>query len=75
MKHIIAFVLIWILGGSTIPAQGQTNEGTDFWFAFMEHRDIGLNSMVAMITAKENTTGRISIPGQGWSEPFSVAGQ
>jgi gliding motility-associated-like protein len=72
MKHIIAFVLIWILGGSTIPAQGQTNEGTDFWFAFMEHRDIGLNSMVAMITAKENTTGRISIPGQGWSEPFSV---
>jgi hypothetical protein len=56
--------------GFTIPGFSQTNEGTDFWCAFMEHRDINQNTMVAMITSKAILLAEISIPGQGWSEPF-----
>ncbi len=51
----------------------QSNEGTNLWFGFMEHRDVGQTTMVAMITAKQATSGTISIPLQGWSTPFSVA--
>ncbi len=72
MKHSIPLTLIGFFLVYLSPALAQTNEGTEFWFAFMEHRDIGLNSKVAMITAKQNTSGRISIPGQGWSEFFTV---
>lgn len=38
----------------------------------MEHRDIGTNDMVAMITSKHNTSGTISIPGRNWSQNFTV---
>ncbi len=51
----------------------QSNEGTEFWFGFMEHRDVGSNSMVVMITSKRNTSGTVRIPGIDWSENFSVA--
>ena len=51
----------------------QSNEGTEFWFSFMEHRDVGVNSMVAMITSQENTSGTISFPATGWELPFDVA--
>ena len=50
----------------------QTNEGTQFWFGFMEHRDVNQNSKVAMITAKQATSGTIRMPKQGWSQSFSV---
>lgn len=52
---------------------GQTNEGTEFWLGFMEHYDIGQNTMVVMITAKTNTAGRVSMPLTGWSREFTVA--
>ena len=51
----------------------QSNEGVDFWFGFMEHRDVGTNSKVAMITSKFNTSGEISVPNRNWSQNFSVA--
>jgi hypothetical protein len=50
----------------------QSNEGTDFWFTFMEHKNVGANTMVAMITARTATTGVLEIPGLGWSRNFSV---
>ena len=50
----------------------QTNEGTRFWFGFMEHRDVRENTMVALITAKSNTSGVVEMPGIGWSMPFTV---
>jgi gliding motility-associated-like protein len=62
--------LILLLGH---PVWSQSNEGTEFWFAFMEHRDIGQNTMVAMITSKYNTAGTIRIPGHNWSRSFAVA--
>jgi len=51
----------------------QSNEGTNLWFGFMEHRDVGQTTMVAMITSKQNTSGTISLPLLDWSMPFSVA--
>lgn len=51
----------------------QSNEGNNFWFGFMEHRDINTNTKVAMITSKYHTSGTINISHQNWSQPFSVA--
>lgn len=52
--------------------RAQSSEGTDFWFTFLEHRDPN-NSRVAMISAREATSGTITIPGVGWSQNFTVA--
>ena len=51
----------------------QSNEGTEFWFGFMEHRDIGENTKVVMITAKKSTSGTVRIPLLNWEQDFSVA--
>lgn len=63
---LILFLGVWL------KLEAQSNEGTSFWFGFMEHRDINENTKVAMITAKSNTFGTISIPGQNWEEEFMV---
>lgn len=62
-------ILFW-LGQMTISAQ--SNEGTEFWFGFMEHRDIGANTRVAMLTSRFDTQGTISIPRYNWTYPFSI---
>ena len=54
------------------PVRSQSNEGREFWLGFMEHRDLGANDMVIMITSRVNTTGTVSIPERGFSESFSV---
>ena len=58
---------------STTQLIAQSNEGTEFWFGFMEQVEFDNNTKVAMITSKEGTGGTISIPGQNWSETFTVA--
>ena len=63
-------ILVLLFGGLNLTAQ--SNEGTEFWFGFMEHRDIMQNTKVAMITSKINTTGTISVPTRNWSETFSI---
>lgn len=56
-----------------VTSIAQSNEGTEFWLGFMEHFDIGQNTMVVMITAKTNTSGRVEMPLSGWSQEFTVA--
>jgi len=51
--------------------RAQSSEGTDFWFTFLQHRDPD-NNMVALISAREATSGTLSIPGTGWNQAFSV---
>jgi gliding motility-associated-like protein len=58
---------------ATWTLSAQTNEGTHFWLSFMEHRDIGQNKMVVMITSKYNTGGVVRIPLRGWQQNFQVA--
>lgn len=55
-----------------IVLSAQTNEGTNFWFGFMEHINPGENTKVVLITAKENTEGTIRIPGLGFTRTFTV---
>lgn len=57
----------------SIALQAQTNEGTDFYLAFMQHVDRGNNAMVVMITSKYATSGVVEMPLQNWSQAFSVA--
>ena len=64
------FLIINLFCLSSLTAQ--SNEGTDFWFSFMEHVDAGNNTKVAMITSKSGSNGRISLPNRTWSESFSV---
>ena len=68
--RILGFFWLFFISCSLLA---QTNEGNEFWFSFMEHRDKGNNTMVAMITAKNNTTGTISMPLLGWQQNFTVA--
>ncbi len=70
MKYVLTF-LLWIL--YVYPSFAQSNEGTNLWFGFMEHKDVGRTTMVVMITSKQNTSGTVNIPQMGWSMPFSVA--
>ncbi|MEM6965927.1 MAG: PKD domain-containing protein, partial [Bacteroidota bacterium] len=67
-------LLLVVVGFFQFTLQGfsQTNEGTDFWFGFMEHRDVNDNTKVAMITSKFNTNGQISVPSQNWNQNFNI---
>jgi len=58
-KGILVIMITWLL----LPPLGeaQTNEGTDFWFGFMEHVDVTMNEKVVLITSKSNTSGTIEI--------------
>jgi gliding motility-associated-like protein len=71
---IIPIVLSTILCCLLLPLAGvsQSNEGTDFWFGFMHHRDQNTNTKVVMITSKYNTSGTIKVPLQNWETSFSV---
>ena len=68
-QKIITFIIAIFLSS---PVFGQSNEGNEFWFGFMHHRD-GNNSKVAMITSKYNTSGIIRVPLQSWSQSFTVS--
>ena len=69
MKKICWLILLM---GCLFKLNAQSNEGRLFWCGFMEHLDVGQNRMVVMVTAKNNTSGTVSLPALGWSENFSV---
>ena len=69
MRFLLTLLFISLLCTS---ARAQNSEGNDFWFTFLEHRDPG-NVKVALISAREATSGTISIPGVGFTQPFTVA--
>ena len=70
-RKIALVLFILLLIGRSLT--GQSNEGKEFWLGFMEHRDVGQNDMVLMITSRVATSGTIEIAGLGWTEQFSVA--
>ncbi|MEM9930717.1 MAG: IgGFc-binding protein, partial [Bacteroidota bacterium] len=70
MPRILSTLLFLTLLCTCVRAQN--SEGQDFWFTFLEHRDPG-NNKVALISARQATSGTISIPGTGWQQNFTVA--
>ncbi|MEZ4828247.1 MAG: gliding motility-associated C-terminal domain-containing protein [Bacteroidia bacterium] len=67
----ISLVIVAVFAAAQLHAQ--SNEGTEFWFGFMEHRDIGANTRVAMLTSRYDTQGTISVPMAGWSQTFTIS--
>lgn len=71
-RSFVSTVLIFLGLTCSQSLRAQSNAGTDFWLSFMEHVDSGNNTMIVMITATNNTSGVISIPGGNFSQNFSV---
>ncbi len=69
----VSALLITLFLSAPVLLRAQSNEGLNFWFGFMEHRDVGQNTMVVMITSKYNTAGVVRIPNYSWSSAFTVA--
>jgi gliding motility-associated-like protein len=74
MREPPSMRILWCLffGLTMNGLLAQSSEGTDFWFTFLQHRDAMQARMVAMVSAREATTGTLSIPGIGFSEEFAV---
>lgn len=53
--------------------EAQSNEGTKFSLSFLEHINVGQNTMVVMITSKYAAAGLVEMPLLGWNQTFSVA--
>ena len=70
LKNFSLLVLFSII--IRVSSFAQSNEGTLFWMSFMEHRDIGNNTMVAMITSKVNTTGSIFFANTNFAQSYTV---
>ncbi|MCS6905970.1 MAG: gliding motility-associated C-terminal domain-containing protein [Bacteroidia bacterium] len=73
------FLFLYYTGLVFLPAsycqQAATSKGKEFWAGFMLNRDSG-RELAIYIAAEKTTHGTVSIPGQGFSQNFSVgAGQ
>lgn len=54
-------------------SQVTSNKGTDFWIGYMGHIDGTGSNMKLYVTSDVATSGVVSIPGQNWSQNFSVS--
>jgi hypothetical protein len=71
MKLRILTLLIALLTFSTLQAQIFSTKGTDFWFGFMENYNSP--TLRVYISSDVATSGTVTIPGQGFSQNFTVA--
>ena len=58
---------------AAMPVRGQSTEdskGTDFWLMF--NQNLGLPTLTLFVTGDTNTSGTVSVPGLGFTTPFSV---
>ncbi len=70
IKFIVISLLFLLFVSDDL--KGQSNEGTEFWFTFLEHRDRA-NKRVCMISSKYDITGIIEMSSIGWRQSFTVA--
>lgn len=66
--------LIFLIFSAAAFSQDFSNRGKDFWVSHMGHTDGSASSFILYISAPVNTTGTVSVPLQGWSTPFTAAG-
>lgn len=72
IKPFFTLLLLFVLG-LNLRAQLITNSGKEFWFAFPETYDKTAAVYWVNITSNFNTSGTVSIPGQAWSQNFTIA--
>ena len=70
--RIFTFLVIIIFSGQSVNAQSKSNKGKDFWVGFMKHREGSKSKTSLYITGDQNTSGTVSVPGQSWSQNFTV---
>lgn len=75
MRLKVAILFIAFLLSGQAFAQSITNSGKEFWFAFPEMFDKGVTAADywVNITSNQGATGTVSIPGAGFTRPFTVA--
>ncbi len=74
MKKML-FLLLAVGFAGTLFAQSVTpTKGKEFWFGFMKNYEVEAfqESLDVFVVSDQNTSGTISIPGQGYSQSFSV---
>lgn len=70
-RLILIFTFLFLINSSS-TAQSKSNKGKDFWVGFMKHREGSGSRTSLYITSDSSTTGTVSVPGQSWSQSFSV---
>jgi len=71
----IALIATWLLVCGPVNAQDATilpSRGRTFWTGFMQN-GFGAQSLKVHVVATGATSGTVSVPGTGWSAPFTVA--
>ena len=69
---LFACLVIIVPSGKSVFAQSKSNKGKDFWVGFMKHKEGSSSKTSLYITADSNTSGTVSVPGESWSQNFSV---
>lgn len=68
----LVLVAIVLLLSFNAFSQVTSNKGTDFWIGYMGHIDGTGSNMKLYVTSDVSTAGVVSIPGQSWSQNFTV---
>jgi len=72
MNKRLLLLFTLVVFGINSYAQLVTNSGKEFWFAFPEMYDQSRAVYWVNITGNDSTSGTVSIPGQSWSQNFSI---
>ncbi len=73
LKNRIIWIAVAIITFNINQNHGQiTNAGKDFWFGFTEVYDSTSASFVVYISSLVNSSGTVTVPGQGVSKNFTV---
>jgi len=71
----VVLIATWLLVWGPVNAQDATilpSRGRVFWTGFMQN-GFGAQSLKVHVVANSATSGTVSVPGTGWSAPFTVA--
>ncbi|MCC6599811.1 MAG: IgGFc-binding protein, partial [Crocinitomicaceae bacterium] len=73
--RLISLLLFLALAPAAALAQSQTlTIGTDFWLGFMKnYQTTAGQALNLFIVSDQATSGTVSVPGQGWSQSFTVS--
>ena len=76
LKTMMFFGLLAVLSGAVQAQPAVSTKGREFWLGFMQNfipNAAGNEQLRVFVTADQATSGSIEVPGQGWSQSFTVA--
>jgi gliding motility-associated-like protein len=73
LNVLLSLIVLLMVSSTAVVAQGVIpTKGTEFWLGANENYPTTPRYFEVYITSDINTSGTISIPLQGWSQPFTV---